>query len=93
MASGPLITLAILQYIQAWNEYFWRCSWPATAASACSPWAGHLQVADPQGTPDWAGLMAATLMAALPIVVLFAVFSRRIVDSIGFSRDQVRTGS
>ena len=29
--------------------------------------------------------MAATLVAALPMLVLFAVFGRRIVNSIGFS--------
>ena len=86
MASGPLITLAILQYIQAWNEYFW----PLLVASdrsvrVLTVGLGIFRSQTPQGTPDWAGLMAATLMAALPIVVLFAVFSRRIVDSIGFS--------
>jgi multiple sugar transport system permease protein len=39
----------------------------------------------PQGAPDWAGLMAASLVAALPIVILYAVFSRRVINSIGFS--------
>ncbi|SPL91410.1 N-Acetyl-D-glucosamine ABC transport system, permease protein 2 [[Actinomadura] parvosata subsp. kistnae] len=29
----------------------------------------------PQGSPDWAGLMAATLFAALPIMALFAVLA------------------
>jgi multiple sugar transport system permease protein len=86
MASGPLITLAILQYVQAWNEYFW----PLLVASdrsvrVLTVGLGIFRSQTPQGTPDWAGLMAATLLAALPIVVLFAVFSRRIVDSIGFS--------
>ncbi|MGQ7351761.1 carbohydrate ABC transporter permease [Quadrisphaera oryzae] len=86
MASGPLITLAILQYIQAWNEYFW----PLLVASdrsvrVLTVGLGVFRSQTPQGTPDWAGLMAATLLAALPVVVLFAVFSRRIVDSIGFS--------
>jgi multiple sugar transport system permease protein len=86
MASGPIITLTILQYIQAWGEYFW----PLLVAS--DPAHRTLQVAlgvfraqTPQGAPDWAGLMAATLLAALPVIVLFAVFSRKVVNSIGFS--------
>ncbi len=29
--------------------------------------------------------MAATLVAALPMILLFVVFARRIVNSIGFS--------
>jgi multiple sugar transport system permease protein len=34
---------------------------------------------------DWSGLMAATLIAALPMLVLFGCFARRIVSSIGFT--------
>lgn len=38
----------------------------------------------PQSGTDWAGLMAATLVAALPMLLLYAVFAKRIVNSIGF---------
>ncbi|WP_432547148.1 carbohydrate ABC transporter permease [Kineococcus sp. SYSU DK004] len=86
MASGPLVTLTILQYIQAWGEYFW----PLLVGSdqsvrVLTVGLGVFRSQTPQGTPDWAGLMAATLLAALPVVLLFAVFSRKIVNSIGFS--------
>jgi multiple sugar transport system permease protein len=39
----------------------------------------------PQTGYDWSGLMAATLIAALPMLVLFSVFARRIVSSISFT--------
>jgi multiple sugar transport system permease protein len=39
----------------------------------------------PVGSPDWAGLMAATLVAALPILILFFMFAKKVVNSIGFS--------
>jgi multiple sugar transport system permease protein len=39
----------------------------------------------PAGSPDWAGLMAATLVAAAPVLVLFFAFARKIIDSIGYS--------
>ena len=86
MASGPIVTLAILQYVQAWGEYFW----PLLVASdaevrVLTVGLGVFRAQTPQGSPDWAGLMAATLLAALPIVVLFAIFSRKVVNSIGFS--------
>ncbi|WP_432507007.1 carbohydrate ABC transporter permease [Kineococcus arenarius] len=86
MASGPLVTLTILQYIQAWGEYFW----PLLVASdpdvrVLTVGLGVFRAQTPQGSPDWAGLMAATLLAALPIIVLFAIFSRKVVNSIGFS--------
>ncbi|WP_432512691.1 carbohydrate ABC transporter permease [Kineococcus sp. SYSU DK001] len=86
MASGPLVTLTILQYVQAWGEYLW----PLLVASDRDHRVLTVALAvfrsqTPQGAPDWAGLMAATLLAALPVIVLFAVFSRKIVNSIGFS--------
>jgi multiple sugar transport system permease protein len=34
----------------------------------------------PQTGPDWAGLMAATLVAALPMLILFSLSARRIVN-------------
>ena len=46
---------------------------------------GNFNAQTPQTGPDWAGLMAATLVAALPMLVLFMAFARRIVSSIGFS--------
>ena len=39
----------------------------------------------PQGSPDWAGLMAATLVAALPVLLLFIAFGKKIINSIGYS--------
>ena len=39
----------------------------------------------PAGSPDWAGLMAAVLIAALPILILFMIFAKKVVNSIGFS--------
>ena len=39
----------------------------------------------PQGALDWSGLMAGTLVAALPIFILFIAFGKKVVNSIGFS--------
>ena len=46
---------------------------------------GVFRSQSPQGAPDWSGLMAATLIAALPVLVLFIAFGKKIVNSIGFS--------
>ncbi|GAA1261420.1 carbohydrate ABC transporter permease [Pseudonocardia aurantiaca] len=86
MSWGPVITLALLQYVQAWNEYFW----PLLVASerevrTLTVALGVFRAQEPQGNPDWPGLMAATLIAAVPVLLLFLAFGRRIVDSIGFS--------
>lgn len=84
--AAPLTTAAILSFIQSWNEYMW----PLVVGQ--EPGVRVLTVAlslfrsgSPQSAPDWTGLMTATFLAAIPIIVLFLSLGRRIVDSIQFS--------
>ncbi|PUB24774.1 multiple sugar transport system permease protein [Promicromonospora sp. AC04] len=86
MSAGPITTLSILGFINAWNDYFWPLL--VTSDESVQPLTLALAVfkqSSPQAQPDWAGLMAATLVAALPMLVLFMVFGKRIVNSIGFT--------
>src|SRR3954463_12976583 len=86
MSTAPIATLAILTYISVWNEYFWALMVSYTDKSRVLPVAlGVFKSQTPQTGPDWAGLMAATLVAALPMLLLFSLFAKRIVNSIGFS--------
>ncbi|MDQ4046877.1 MAG: carbohydrate ABC transporter permease [Actinomycetota bacterium] len=85
-AAAPLATLALLTFIGQWNEYFW----PLLVGSqddvrVLQVGLGVFKSQSPQGAPDWSGLMAATLISALPVLILFAAFGKRIVNSIGFS--------
>ncbi|WP_022887292.1 carbohydrate ABC transporter permease [Glaciibacter superstes] len=85
-ASGPIITLAILGFINYWNDYFWPLI--IAADPKVQPLTLALAVfkqSSPQVAPDWAGLMAASLLAALPMLILFMVFGKRIVNSLGFT--------
>jgi multiple sugar transport system permease protein len=86
MSSAPIATLAILTYITSWNDYFWPLMVSYTDRSRVLTVAlGVFKSQTPQTGPDWAGLMAATLVAALPMLILFCFFAKRIVNSIGFS--------
>lgn len=86
MSSAPLATLSILTYIAAWNDYFWPLMVSYTDRSrVLTVGLGIFRSQTPQTGPDWSGLMAATLVAALPMLILFALFAKRIVNSIGFS--------
>ena len=85
-AAAPLATLALLTFIGQWNEYFW----PLLVANqddlrVLTVGLGVFKAQAPQGAPDWSGLMAATLVSALPILLLFIAFGKKIVNSIGFS--------
>jgi multiple sugar transport system permease protein len=86
MASAPIITLSVLTYITAWNDYFWPLMVSYSDSSRVLTVALSIfRSQTPQSGIDWSGLMAATLISALPMLALFAVFARRIVNSIGFS--------
>jgi ABC-type glycerol-3-phosphate transport system permease component len=86
MTSVPITTLALLTFINTWNDYLWPLL--VTNDQSVEPLTLALAVfkqSSPQAAPDWAGLMAATLVAAFPMLLLFMAFGKRIVNSIGFT--------
>ncbi len=86
MSSAPIITLALLTFIGAWNDYMWPLLvGPDPSVRTLTVSLGVFQAQAPQTGPDWAGLMAAALIAAIPIVILYLVLGKRIINSIGFS--------
>ena len=86
MSVGPIATISILTYIGSWNDYFWPLMVSYTDESRVLTVAlGNFNAQTPQTGPDWAGLMAATLVAALPMILLFVAFAEGIGSSIGFS--------
>jgi multiple sugar transport system permease protein len=86
MSAAPIATLALLTFINSWNDYLWPLL--VTNDDTVRPLTLALAVfkqSSPQAALDWAGLMAATLVAALPMLLLFVAFGRRLVNSIGFT--------
>jgi len=85
-AAAPLATLALLTFMGQWNEYFWPLLVGSDESSrVLTVGLGVFKSQSPQGAPDWSGLMAATLVSALPVLILFAVFGKKLVNSIGFN--------
>ena len=86
MSWAPITTLGILTLINMWNEYLWPLLVGTNENSRVLNVAlGVFRSQTPQTGPDWAGLMAAVLIAALPLLIVFLFFAKRIVNSIGFS--------
>jgi multiple sugar transport system permease protein len=84
-AAAPLATLALLTFMNQWNEYFWPLLVTDESTRVLTVGLGVFKSQTPQGAPDWSGLMAATLISALPVLILFFAFGKRIVNSIGFN--------
>ena len=85
-AAAPMATLALLTFIGQWNEYFW----PLLVGNdesirVLTVGLSVFKSQSPHGAPDWSGLMAATIVAAVTILILFLAFGKKVVNSIGFS--------
>ena len=84
---GPsLATLAILTTVSTWNEFFWpfligREDSVRVIAVAINAFRTQQQA----GVPDWTGLMACTVLGAIPMVALLVFFGRKVVESFQFS--------
>jgi multiple sugar transport system permease protein len=86
MSTAPITTLSILTLINMWNEYLWPLLvGTGDQTRVLTVALGVFKSQTPQTGPDWAGLMAAVLVAALPLLIVFMFFAKRIVNSIGFS--------
>jgi len=86
MSSAPIVTLSILTFINMWNEYLWPLLIGNNESTRVLTVAlGVFRTQSPAGSPDWAGLMAAVLVAALPLLTIFLLFAKRVVNNIGFS--------
>jgi multiple sugar transport system permease protein len=86
MAASSVTTLAVLTFITQWNDYLWpKLVGPDPSVRQLTASLSNFRSQTPQGTPDWAGMMAATWVTALPILILLMIVGKRLVNSIQFS--------
>jgi multiple sugar transport system permease protein len=81
-----MVTLGIIVFITQWNDYLWpflvgREEGVRVLTVALSVFRSQT----PQGSPDWPGLMAGTLLATVPIIFIFLLLGRRIANSLQFT--------
>lgn len=86
LSSTALATIAMLTGINTWNEFFWPYLVAKDEAHQVLTVALQtFKSQAPQGQPDWTGLMAATIVAVLPVLVLLLAFGRRVIESVQYS--------
>jgi multiple sugar transport system permease protein len=79
--SRPLIaSLAILFFLANWNSFLW----PLTVANDQNLWVVQVGIANfrSQYSTSWNYIMAASTIVALPMLVLFVIFQKQIMESI-----------
>lgn len=84
VARPGLISLAIITVLASWADLLWPLV--VTSSPDEMPLAvGLATLAGYQGSISPGVMMAAALMAMLPILILFVVLQRRVVEGIAFS--------
>jgi multiple sugar transport system permease protein len=79
--SRPIIaSLAILFFLANWNSFLW----PLTVVSDQNLWVVQLGIANfkSQYAASWNYIMAASTIVAAPMLILFVIFQRQIMESI-----------
>ena len=86
LSRPPVTTLAIITFIQTWNEYLWPLVVGREEEVRVLTVALNIfRQQQPSGTPDWTGLMAGTALAILPVAILYMVVGRKVINSIQFT--------
>lgn len=76
---APLAALAILVFISTWNEYFWPLL--LTRAKETTVIQIGIQLFLTEEGNQWGPLMAAATMASLPVLLLYLLLQRQVIDS------------
>ena len=80
LALPGIVTALIFTFIAAWNEFIVALT--LTTGSAVMPLTVRLDSFIGQYTVDWQHLFGASVVATIPVLVLFAVIERRVVGGL-----------
>ncbi len=83
LAKPGLSALAIITVLWSWNDLLWPLV--VTTYTKNMPLSAGLATLQGQNMTNYPVLMAASLMASAPILILFLVMQRRVIDGIAFS--------
>jgi multiple sugar transport system permease protein len=80
LAAPGLVTALIFTFIAAWNEFIVALT--LTTSNSAIPLTVRLDSFIGQYTVDWQHLFGASLVATIPVVILFALIERRVVGGL-----------
>ena len=80
LALPGVVTALIFTFIAAWNEFI--AALTLTTSSNVTPLTVRLDMFIGQYTVDWQHLFGASVVATIPVLILFAIIERRIVSGL-----------
>ncbi len=84
LAKPGLSALAIITVLASWNDLLWPLI-VATDSTQMPLAPGIATLTSQRSIPDYPLLLAASLLAMAPVLILFLLMQRRVIDGIAFS--------
>lgn len=84
MARPALVTFALFSFIAHWNDYFWPLVMTTTDAARTLP-IGISKIREVDGGTAWHILMAGNMILVVPILLMFFVAQRHIIQAFVYS--------
>ena len=81
LTAPMLLTATLIVLIGKWNEYVWPLIVTSTADMRTLP-IGLLFLRSQEGYSDWGALLAGTVMASAPMLILFFLAQKRIIGGL-----------
>jgi len=86
MSKGPLMTIGLTLWVWSWKDFLWPLLVaPKEGTRVLTAALDIFLQQSPNSSPDWTGLMAASTLTVLPVVLLLVIFGRRMVNAISFT--------
>jgi multiple sugar transport system permease protein len=80
LALPGVVTALIFTFIAGWNEFI--AALTLTTSSGATPLTVRLDMFIGQYTVDWQHLFGASVVATIPVLILFALIERRVVSGL-----------
>ena len=80
LAMPGVVTALIFTFIAAWNEFI--AALTLTTSNNVTPLTVRLDEFIGQYTVDWQHLFGASVVATIPVLILFALIERRVVGGL-----------
>lgn len=81
MSWPTVIAFTLITVVGEWNEYLWPFLVADTSATAPLP-IGLTLLQDVEGLTNWGPVMAGTVLATLPMLVIFLILQKRMIKGL-----------
>ena len=80
LAKPAMATLAIFTFLAAWNDFLWPLI--VTSSDDMRTLPVGLALLSRRNTVNWGHTTAGTMVAAVPMILVFLVFQRRFIEGL-----------